>query len=88
MTTTATQTDMMLDLRFFLSTGATVTVKFKKKDGTIRTAAITTNQTRMPDSKLPKYKRGSNPRIINAFDVDKGDWISFHEDQLISIMER
>ena len=83
-----TTIELALDLRFFLSTGAVVTVKFKKRDGTIRTAEITTNQTRMPEGKLPQYKRGSNPRIINAFDINKGDWISFHEDQLISIMEK
>lgn len=77
--------DLSLDLRYMLSMGIVITVEFKKKDGTLRKAVITTNQMRMPESKLPKYKRPSNPKMITAFDIDKGDWISFHEDQLLSV---
>lgn len=81
------RSELALDLRYFLSTGIAITVTFKKKDGTERKAVITLNQARMPTAKLPKYKRPSNPHIICAFDLDKSDWISFHEDQLLTIME-
>jgi hypothetical protein len=31
--------------------------------------------------------RGENPHYITAFDTKKGDWIRFHEDSAIAVVD-
>lgn len=71
------------EIRFSLSMGARVRVCFRKKDGTERFAIITSNQAEIPLDKLPKYVRSVPAGMVTAFDLDKQDWISFHESQTI-----
>ena len=73
------------ELRMRLSAGHTVHVSFTKKDGTEREAHITRNMTRIPQNMHPKNVRKVDPKYIFAFDVDKMDWICFHESQFNSL---
>jgi hypothetical protein len=41
----------------------------------------------IPKDKHPKFVRGENPHYITAFDLKKGDWIRFHEDSIIGVMD-
>lgn len=75
------------EIRFSLSSGKRIKVLFKKKDGTEREAFITTNQTYIPHTKLPKYVRSVPAGMVVAFDIEKNDWISFHESQSLSYSE-
>lgn len=59
------------------------TVKFVKKDGTIRIMKFTLDFTKIPRDKHPKsvdlvkiMKRMNEQGIINVFDLDKQDWRS------------
>lgn len=75
-------------VRTALSNGEIVTVSFRKVDGTIATnRKITRNLIVIPKDKHPKFVRGENPHYITAFDKVKGDWIRFHEDSIIGVME-
>lgn len=79
--------EIALLLRTALSNGETVEVSFRKVDGT--TAGwrkITRNLTLIPKDKHPKFVRGENPHYITAFDIKKGDWIRFHENSIIGII--
>jgi hypothetical protein len=76
--------ELSKDARFALSTGATVRVTFRKTDGEITSRKITWNQTHIPFSQLPKYVRAQNPHYIGGWDIDKGGWIRFHEERIIS----
>jgi hypothetical protein len=82
MTTTMTN---ISQLRTLLSAGHIVHVAFTKKDGTVREAQITRNLRLIPLDSHPKYVRKVDPKYIFAFDVDKMDWICFHESQFISL---
>jgi len=72
-------------LRTLLSAGHIVHVAFTKKDGTVREAHITRNLRKIPIASHPKNVRKVDPKYIFAFDVEKEDWICFHESQFISL---
>ena len=74
-------------IRTSLSNGDTLFVVFRKKDGTETNRKITRNLTLIPKDQHPKFVRGENPHYITAFDIKKGDWIRFHEDSLIAVMD-
>ena len=73
------------ELRTLLSAGHIVHVAFTKKDGTVREAHITRNLRKIPIASHPKNIRKVDPKYIFAFDVEKEDWICFHESQFISL---
>jgi hypothetical protein len=81
---TTTTTDIS-ELRTLLSGGYVVNVAFQKKDGTIRKAQITRNLRLIPNTSHPKNVRKVDPKYIFVFDLDKQDWISFHESQFLSL---
>jgi hypothetical protein len=75
-------------IRTALSNGETISVTFKKVDGTTtHNRKITRNLILIPKDKHPKFVRGENPHYITAFDIKKGDWIRFHEDSIIGVMD-
>ena len=74
-------------IRTALSNGEIISVTFKKVDGTTtHDRKITRNLIVIPKDKHPKFVRGENPHYITAFDLKKGDWIRFHEDSIIGVM--
>jgi hypothetical protein len=73
------------ELRTLLSGGYVVHVSFKKKDGTRREANITRNLRLIPMNSHPKNVRKVDPKYIFVFDLDKQDWICFHESQFLSL---
>jgi hypothetical protein len=75
------------DARFFLSEGRHIRIRFTKKDGTERVAVVTSNLSRIPAHKHPKYVRSVPPGYLAMFDRDKGDWISCHESQVIGVSQ-
>ena len=79
-----TTTDIS-ELRTLLSGGYVVNVSFQKKDGTIREAQVTRNLRLIPIEFHPKNVRKVDPKYIFAFDVEKMDWICFHESQFLSL---
>jgi hypothetical protein len=87
MTDIYTPKEISDEIRYLLSKGMRITVRFTKKDGTPRSAIVTTNQGLIPRSKLPKYVRSVPAGMVVAFDVEKMDWISFHESQATSFSE-
>ena len=75
-------------IRTALSNGEIISVTFRKVDGTTtHDRKITRNLIVIPKDKHPKFVRGENPHYITAFDIKKGDWIRFHEDSLIAVMD-
>ena len=84
---TFTAKEIANEIRYFLSTGKRIKVLFKKKDGTEREAFVTTNQEYIPNAKLPKYVRSVPAVMIVMYDLEKKDWISFHESQALSYSE-
>ncbi len=75
-------------VRTALSNGEVICVTFKKVDGsTTYNRKITRNLIVIPKDKHPKFVRGENPHYITAFDVAKGDWIRFHEDSIVGVMD-
>ena len=75
-------------IRTALSNGEIISVTFRKVDGTTTyDRKITRNLIVIPKDKHPKFVRGENPHYITAFDVAKGDWIRFHEDSIIGVMD-
>ena len=81
---TTTMTDIS-QLRTLLSAGHIVHVAFTKKDGTVREAEITRNLRLIPLDSHPKNVRKVDPKYIFAFDIEKMDWICFHESQFVSL---
>ena len=74
-------------VRTALSNGETIRVTFKEVNGTTAIdRKITRNLIVIPKDKHPKFVRGENPHYITAFDLKKGDWIRFHEDSIIGVM--
>jgi hypothetical protein len=64
-----------------------VNIKFEKvSDGTIREMPCTLNEGLIPVSKLPKGDSTKNQSsdTIRVFALDKSDWRSFREENLIS----
>lgn len=82
---TTTTTSDVSQLRTLLSAGHIVHIAFTKKDGTVREAQITRNLRLIPLDSHPKNVRKVDPKYIFAFDVNKMDWICFHESQFISL---
>jgi hypothetical protein len=75
-------------IRTALSNGEIIRVTFRKVDGTTtHDRKITRNLIVIPKDKHPKFVRGENPHYITAFDTKKGDWIRFHEDSAIAVMD-
>ena len=75
-------------VRTALSNGEIISVTFRKVDGTTtHDRKITRNLIVIPKDKHPKFVRGENPHYITAFDIKKGDWIRFHEDSAIAVMD-
>ncbi len=75
-------------IRTALSNGEIISVTFKKVDGsTTYNRKITRNLIVIPKDKHPKFVRGENPHYITAFDVAKGDWIRFHENSIVGVMD-
>lgn len=75
-------------VRTALSNGETINVTFTKVDGTTAVdRKITRNLVLIPKDKHPKFVRGENPHYITAFDTKKGDWIRFHEDSIVGVMD-
>jgi len=87
MLSTFTPKEISDEIRYFLSTGKRIKVLFKKKDGTEREAFVTTNQEYIPHKKLPKYVRSVPAGMVVMYDIEKKDWISFHESQALSYSE-
>jgi hypothetical protein len=87
MLSTFTPKEISDEIRYFLSTGKRIKVLFKKKDGTEREAFVTTNQEYIPHKKLPKYVRSVPAGMVVMYDLEKKDWISFHESQALSYSE-
>ena len=84
---TFTAKEISDEIRFSLSSGKRIKVLFKKKDGTEREAFVTTNQEYIPHKKLPKYVRSVPAGMVVMYDLEKKDWISFHESQALSYSE-
>ena len=75
-------------IRTAFSNGESISVTFKRVDGSMAyDRKITRNLTLIPKDKHPKFVRGENPHYITAFDLKKGDWIRFHEDSIIGVMD-
>lgn len=74
----------MKDLMQLLKEGV-VTVKFTKKDGSLRTMRCTLNNKQIPSSKHPKGTgKAPGPGILPVYDVEKNDWRSFRLDSVQS----
>jgi hypothetical protein len=71
--------------RVALSNGETIFVTFTKTDGTKTMRNITRNMMQIPKDKHPKFVRAENPAYITGFDLDKGDWIRFHQDNILTV---
>ena len=64
-----------------------VNIKFEKvSDGTIREMSCTLNEGLIPVANRPKgdSTKNQSPDIIKVFALDKSDWRSFREENLIS----
>ena len=82
---TTTTTSEVSQLGTLLSAGHIVHVAFTKKDGTVREAHITRNLRLIPMKSHPKNVRKVDPKYIFSFDIEKDDWICFHESQFVSL---
>lgn len=71
-------------IRASLSAGETLFVTFRKKDGEETVRGITRNLTIIPSDKHPKFVRADSPAYITAFDIHKGGWIRFHQDDALA----
>ena len=71
--------------RVALSNGEEILVTFNKVDGTQTTRRITRNLLRIPKEKHPKFIKAEAPGYITGFDLDKGDWIRFHDDNVVAV---
>lgn len=65
-----------------------VTVKFKKKDDTIRKMICTLSEDYLPDIKeniedSEKKKKKENPNTIPVWDLEKLGWRSFRVDSVV-----
>jgi hypothetical protein len=71
--------------RVALSNGEEIFVTFTKVDGTQTMRRITRNLMMIPKEKHPKFIKAEAPGYITGFDLDKGDWIRFHEDNVVAV---
>ncbi len=74
-----------------------VTIKFKKKDDTVRVMNCTLNFERIPDTKKPKsvdlskmLKLISQHQLLHVYDLDKGDWrsVPFNRSEWLEVKNR
>lgn len=71
-----------------LNRGVTVSVKFNKTDGTIRTMLCTKNAEIIAENYVAPEKktdrvRKDNPDVAVVFDLEKNEWRSFRLDSVI-----
>lgn len=76
-------------LKECLAKGQTMTVKFKKSDGTIRVMHCTTNPEFIPSDKMPvkpvNNSANKDPDLFVVFDVQKQEWRSFRAENIIKV---
>ena len=71
----------------YLANGETISVGFTKKDGTQRQMLCTRNMSVIPQDKHPKGSgKAKAPHLIVAFDLDKGEWRSFDEESVFTVI--
>lgn len=72
-------------LREHLKAGV-VTVKFKKKDGTVRDMKCTLKEDLVVSyDKKSEKKKTISEDVCSVFDLDKNEWRSFRYDSVISM---
>lgn len=72
-------------LREHLKAGV-VTVRFKKKDGTVRDMKCTLKEDLVVNyDKKSEKKKAVNEDVCSVFDLDKSEWRSFRYDSVISM---
>lgn len=72
------------DLRKGLKNGV-VNFTYMKKDGSIRHATGTTRLDSIPVEDHPKGTGRQADGVVNYFDLEKSEWRSFREENLVSI---
>lgn len=87
-TTTTTRKNYLADIADnYLSQGEIISVTFTKKDGTERKMLCTRNMNAIPQDKQPKGSgKTKADHIIVAFDLEKGEWRSFSEESVKSVL--
>lgn len=73
-------------VKSLLSAGK-LTIKFNKKDGTLRTMKCTLNESLIPGDKLPKTTDSTKPKsetVQTVYDLESDGWRSFTWDSLLS----
>lgn len=65
-----------------LARTSNVEVSFEKKDGSMRTAIVTTNMNTIPTEKRPSERYPFKLGMVRVFDIQKGDWIQFNVNNL------
>lgn len=71
----------------YLAEGETISVGFTKKDGTQRQMLCTRNLNAIPQDKHPKGSgKAKAPHLIVAFDLEKGEWRSFDEESVFTVI--
>ena len=53
-------------------------VTFRKMDGEVRKMLATLNSELIPEEKLPRVSTPETKDVVRAFDLEAGDWRSFH----------
>jgi len=86
-TTTTTRKNYLAEItEQYLKNGESITVTFKKKDGTERVMHCTRNLEAIPEDKHPKGSgKTKAAHLIVAFDLEKGEWRSFGEESVLSV---
>lgn len=87
-TTTTTRKNYLAEIADnYLSQGEIISVTFTKKDGTERKMLCTRNMNAIPQDKQPKGSgKTKADHIIVAFDLEKGEWRSFSEESVKSVL--
>lgn len=57
-------------------------VSFEKIDGSIRTMTATLDLNKIPEDKHPRGDKKTGVHVINAWDIDCGEWRSFVYDRI------
>jgi hypothetical protein len=64
-----------------------VTVKFTKKDGSLREMNCTLHELYIPSEKMPKGTgKTENSEVLAVFDVEKMEWRSFRWDSINEVI--
>lgn len=65
---------------------SSVTITFKKKDGTLRTMYCTKNLNSIPSDKHPKgTNKSASTSALTVFDLQLGEWRSFLVSNLVRL---